>query len=64
MDFLIVNGEIESGKDVDDMKQFIREIEESVKLYRDDKNGIAWIEDGSTGLELVFIQTLILLEVF
>lgn len=34
----------------DNMKQFIREIEESVKLYRDDKNGIAWIEDGRTGL--------------
>lgn len=32
------------------MKQFIREIEESVKLYRDDRNGIAWIEDGRTGL--------------
>ena len=32
------------------MKQFIREIEESVRLYRDDKNGIAWIEDGRTGL--------------
>lgn len=32
------------------MKQFIREIEESVNLYRDDKNGIAWIEDGRTGL--------------
>ena len=32
------------------MKQFIREIEESLNLYRDDKNGIAWIEDGRTGL--------------
>ena len=32
------------------MKQFIREIEESVNLYRDDINGIAWIEDGRTGL--------------
>lgn len=32
------------------MKQFIRQIEENVNLYRDDKNGIAWIEDGRTGL--------------
>lgn len=32
------------------MKQFIRKIEEHVNLYRDDKNGIAWIEDGRTGL--------------
>ena len=31
-------------------KQFIKEIEPYKKLYRDDKNGIAWIEDGSTGL--------------
>ncbi len=35
---------------VDSMKQFIREIEENVNLYRDDKTGIAWIEDGRTGL--------------
>ncbi len=35
---------------VDYMKQFIREIEKNVNLYRDDKNGIAWIEDGRTGL--------------
>ncbi len=34
------------------MKQFIREIEENVNLYRDDKSGIAWIEDGRTGLEI------------
>lgn len=33
-------------------KRFIREIEPYTKLYRDDKNGIAWIEDGSTGLEI------------
>lgn len=32
------------------MRQLIREIKEGVKLYRDDKNGIAWIEDGRTGL--------------
>lgn len=32
------------------MKRKIREIEEHVVLYRDDKNGIAWIEDGRTGL--------------
>lgn len=32
------------------MKQFIRKIEEGVDLYRDDKNGIAWIRDGRTGL--------------
>ncbi len=31
-------------------KQFIKKIEPYKKLYRDDKNGIAWIEDGSTGL--------------
>lgn len=31
-------------------KQFIREINTYAKLYRDDKNGIAWIEDSSTGL--------------
>ena len=46
------------------MKQFIRKIDEHVNLYRDDKNGIAWIEDGGQGLELAFIQILILLEVF
>lgn len=32
------------------MKQFIREITPYAKLYRDNRNGIAWIEDGSTGL--------------
>lgn len=32
------------------MKQFIREVKDHVFLYRDDKNGIAWIEDGRTGL--------------
>lgn len=31
-------------------KQFIREIKPHVTLYRDTLNGIAWIEDGSTGL--------------
>jgi hypothetical protein len=34
------------------MKQFIRKIEENINLYRDDKSGIAWIEDGRTGLEI------------
>lgn len=34
------------------MKRFIRKIEEHVNLYRDDKNGIAWIEDGRTGIEI------------
>lgn len=28
----------------------VRKVEEHVNLYRDDKNGIAWIEDGRTGL--------------
>lgn len=32
------------------MKQFIRQIEKHVNLYRDNKTGIAWIEDGRTGL--------------
>lgn len=32
------------------MKQFIRQIKDHVNLYRDDKNGIAWIDDGRTGL--------------
>lgn len=32
------------------MKQFIRDINQYAKLYRDDKTGIAWIEDGSTGM--------------
>lgn len=32
------------------MKQLIRKITPYKTLYRDDKNGIAWIEDGSTGL--------------
>ena len=30
-------------------KQLIREIKPYTKLYRDDRTGIAWIEDGSTG---------------
>ena len=34
----------------DNMKQFIRKIENHVNLYRDNKSGIAWIEDGRTGL--------------
>ena len=31
-------------------KQFIREIEPHRNLYRDNRSGIAWIEDGCTGL--------------
>lgn len=31
-------------------KQFIREIKPYVNLYRDTLNGIAWIENGLTGL--------------
>lgn len=31
------------------MKRFIREIKPHVNLYRDDKSGIAWIEDGTSG---------------
>lgn len=30
-------------------KQFIREVGPYAKLYRDSINGIAWIEDGSSG---------------
>ena len=30
-------------------KQFIREVKPYAKLYRDTVNGIAWIEDGSSG---------------
>lgn len=37
---------------VDYMKQLIRKIEEHVNLYRDDKNGVAWIEDGRTSLKI------------
>lgn len=32
------------------MKQFIREVGPYAKLYRDNLNGIAWIEDRATGL--------------
>lgn len=32
------------------MKQLIKEIAPYQKLYRDNRNGIAWVEDGSTGL--------------
>lgn len=32
------------------MTKFVREIQPHVKLYRDVKNGIAWIEDGRSGL--------------
>lgn len=34
------------------MKQLIRKIEPNFSLYRDDENGIAWIEDGYTGIEI------------
>ena len=30
-------------------KRLIREVKPYAKLYRDDRTGIAWIEDGSTG---------------
>lgn len=32
-------------------RKMIRKINKYATLYRDDKNGIAWIEDGSAGLE-------------
>jgi len=32
------------------MKRFIKEVKPSCDLYIDDKTGIAWIEDGSTGM--------------
>lgn len=32
------------------MKALIRDIDEYTHLYKDDKTGIAWIEDGHTGL--------------
>ena len=31
------------------MKQLLKEIRPYVRLYRDTKTGIAWVEDGSTG---------------
>lgn len=31
-------------------KELIKHIEEYVDLYRDTKTGIAWVEDGSTGM--------------
>lgn len=31
-------------------KQSIKKVGEYATLYRDDRNGIAWIENGSTGL--------------
>lgn len=31
-------------------KELIRKVGKYATLYRDDKTGIAWIEDGSTGL--------------
>lgn len=33
-------------------KQFLREIAPHMLLYRDDRTGIAWIEDGNTGCEI------------
>lgn len=33
-------------------KKLISKIDEHATLYRDDRNGIAWIEDGSVGLGL------------
>jgi hypothetical protein len=32
------------------MKTKIRDIREHVTLYRDDRTGIAWVENGETGL--------------
>ena len=32
------------------MKRFIKEVKEYADLYVDDKTGIAWIENGSTGM--------------
>lgn len=32
------------------MKRHIRDIGKYAHLYRDDKSGITWIEDGSTGI--------------
>lgn len=32
------------------MKKLIRNLDECRRLYRDDRTGIAWIEDGSTGM--------------
>lgn len=31
-------------------KQYIKEIKTYVELYRDDRTGIAWVVDGSTGM--------------
>ena len=31
------------------MKQLIKEIKPHIVLYRDDKTGIAWVEDGTSG---------------
>lgn len=31
-------------------KVFIREVAPYANLYKDDRNGLAWIEDGSTGM--------------
>ena len=31
-------------------KQLIKKIDEHASLYRDPKNGLAWVEDGRTGL--------------
>lgn len=32
------------------MKEYIRTVGPYANLFRDTKNGIAWIEDGNTGL--------------
>ena len=31
------------------MKKLIKTINENIEVYRDDKTGIAWVEDGTTG---------------
>ena len=32
------------------MKKFIRQIDKNARLFRDDRNGLVWIEDGTTGM--------------
>jgi hypothetical protein len=32
------------------MKRLIQQVDEYTRLYRDDRNGIAWVEDGHTGM--------------
>lgn len=32
-------------------KTLIRQIDKHIELYKDEQNGLAWIEDGTTGIE-------------